>query len=108
MDRMELLKHNIYVPEVWDESIVVYLNLGFKILCRLGYTICLIQLWTEDFVPGHAFNQFYKLRLIQDEDFSYMEMKGNRLFYYLSIFVPILYVPDTSGFIKRINHNMYD
>lgn len=111
MDRNEFLNHNIYVPDVWDESIIAYLNLGFKCLFKIGYTLCLVQLWTENIIPGHELTQLYKLRLCNDVDLNQIYIFNKVVIRDATVrleCITIVYISDANIFLKRINHNMYE
>lgn len=108
MYRNEFLNHNIYVPNVWDESIIAYLNLGFICLFKIDYRFCFVRLWTQDLVPDAISLQLYKLRLCTDEDLHLFKTDDTISKTKLSQVIRTIYISDANIFLKRINHNMYE
>lgn len=106
MDRNKFLNHNIYVPNVWDESIIAYLNLGYYILVKLGNKPVFIVLITTNITPYFPLPSYYDLHLLNDDDIKKITLNGS--FIYNEKYISFRSISDTKMLLRRINHNMYE
>lgn len=75
MTREELLEKEIYCPEVFDDKIIIYLRLGFKVLFLFEnikgilsyYLLTFNPNYDEDFVKCF-YKNYNKLHIIKDLD----------------------------------------
>lgn len=106
MDRSEFLNHNIYVPDVWNEAIIAYLNLGYYILVKVGNNPFFIVLKTTNNSPYSPLSSYYDLHLLNDDDIK--KITWNVSFIYKEKYISFMYISNTQKLLQRINHNMYE
>ena len=102
MIQKELLENNIWCPNILDESIIVYLNLGMMVLLTDGKHPYLLYLNPK---VGSNYLSPYKLHPIIAEEVifsSYQDQFGNKRIKWQNQYAQI--IPINTNFRDKLEH----